>query len=420
MRRFVIVLLCAGLVAGLAFGSGSGEATTPEDDVLQVLWWGGQARHDRTLEVVDMFEQETGITVEPEFLGWGGYWDRLSVMTAADEMPDVMQFVIERFPQYDDAGLLADISGIPEFDMDLVSAGALETGMVDGRLLGVVLGTNAYAMAYNPELFDEAGVEPPTPDWTWDDLVAASEVLYSELGVYGLNAYGADNDLEYWLRSNGYRLFAEDLSGPGWDDDEVIVEFYEQLLSFEENNVIPPYEYTLEYGSNEANSAYARGETAMMFLWSNLANSVQGTLGVDSPLTALPGPGQQSGHFLRPSMFFSIPSSSNNKGRAAEFLNFFLGSVDANRVLAADRGVPVVPEVLTVLGREGTQQNQYVFEYIDWVADNSSPIHAFVPDNEGELVDVFDQITQQVAFGQLTPAEGARQLHEQWSTLMAR
>ncbi len=33
------------------------------------------------------------------------------------------------------------------------------------------------AIVYNKKLFQEAGVAPPTPDWTWDDFRAAAKEL---------------------------------------------------------------------------------------------------------------------------------------------------------------------------------------------------------------------------------------------------
>jgi len=106
---------------------------------------------------------------------------------------------------------------------------------------------------------------------------------------------------------------------------------------------MPPFAYTLEYDSNEDNSAYARGEATMTFVWSNLIGAIRDKLGSDSYMVPPPGPGSREGMFLRPSSFFSVAQTSPHNAAAGRFLTFFLGDLEANRILAAERGVPVVP-----------------------------------------------------------------------------
>ena len=42
------------------------------------------------------------------------------------------------------------------------------------------------ALIYNPALFEEAGVEPPTADWTWEDLEAAATQISENTEANGL------------------------------------------------------------------------------------------------------------------------------------------------------------------------------------------------------------------------------------------
>ena len=67
----------------------------------------------------------------------------------------------------------------------------------NGIYYGVPKDKDTVGLVYNKEMFDAAGVSYPTADWTWDDLVSASEKIYEATGKYGYMAY-ADDQLGYW------------------------------------------------------------------------------------------------------------------------------------------------------------------------------------------------------------------------------
>src|SRR5699024_3068913 len=46
-------------------------------------------------------------------------------------------------------------------------------------------GYNTVCYWYNTETWEQAGAEPPTADWTWDDFLAAAEKLKSA-GVFAV------------------------------------------------------------------------------------------------------------------------------------------------------------------------------------------------------------------------------------------
>ena len=58
---------------------------------LRQLFWGGQARADRTTGVNTLYTGATGNEVESSFLGWGDYWPKLATETAGGNSPDIVQ-----------------------------------------------------------------------------------------------------------------------------------------------------------------------------------------------------------------------------------------------------------------------------------------------------------------------------------------
>jgi len=126
--------------------------------------------------------------------------------------PDV-QVTLNQVPDYDTklqtslaGGTPPDVFYIDSFKLpDLVKAGAVEaTGAsltdvedfypsmrnaftLDDTLYCPAKDFSTLALEFNKDLFDAAGVDYPTADWTWEDLRAAAEKLTNaETGVYGM------------------------------------------------------------------------------------------------------------------------------------------------------------------------------------------------------------------------------------------
>ena len=67
----------------------------------------------------------------------------------------------------------------------------------DGKLEGMPLLENVFVLAYNKDMFDEFGVDYPTADWTWDDVLEAAEKFVSGEGADA--TYGMVN---HWVDPN--------------------------------------------------------------------------------------------------------------------------------------------------------------------------------------------------------------------------
>jgi multiple sugar transport system substrate-binding protein len=62
-----------------------------QSPTLTMTWWGGDTRHNRTIEVIEMYEEATGVDVEYEFSGWGDYWTRTTTQASGGELACLMQ-----------------------------------------------------------------------------------------------------------------------------------------------------------------------------------------------------------------------------------------------------------------------------------------------------------------------------------------
>lgn len=100
----------------------------------------------------------------------------LQTAFASGDYPEVFYTGQSQFGRYVNAGVIANGSANIETPEGFYPAlAAVYT--VGGELYCPPKDFSNLALEYNKDLFDAAGVEYPTNDWTWDDLRAAAEAL---------------------------------------------------------------------------------------------------------------------------------------------------------------------------------------------------------------------------------------------------
>lgn len=167
-----------------------------------------------------------GVTLvyEPGGSETASYQDVLITEIESDTAPDVFWIPGTDVARFAKAGLILNLADYDAMDdefskddfypqiMDLLSVS------LDGEdsLWGVPRDVSAFAIYYNADLFDAAGIDYPTAEWTWDDLYnAAAEItaLGEEYKGIGVNNWWANYG--YFLNAAGARFFTEDLHGCG-------------------------------------------------------------------------------------------------------------------------------------------------------------------------------------------------------------
>ena len=120
-------------------------------------------------------------------------------------------------------------------------------------------------------------------------------------------------------------------------------------------------------------------------------------------------------------MFFSVANSSKNKEEAVKFVNYFMNDIEANKVLLAERGIPIIPGVRSVLKGMVDPVNRQVFDYIELVGKkNASPIDPADPAGAGEVLKAFRTIDQEVLYGTTAPQAAADKFIKQANEILAK
>ncbi|SDR34215.1 carbohydrate ABC transporter substrate-binding protein, CUT1 family [Rhizobiales bacterium GAS191] len=420
-------LLRAGLVGGAGALLSSPWAGSPwvspafaGDNVnLRVYWWGSQDRARRTLAVADLYRQhvkDLGITGEPT---GEDYWPKLATQIVGRNMPDVFQLEPSTIADYSRRGACAPLDAYmgKELTIDAFGKNIVELCRVDGKVWGVGLGLNSFAMVYDADVFAKAGIAPPTEKTTWQDYAELCVALTKAVGREGY--WGAPYGARYfyafdvWLHQRGKGIFGNEGRGVGFtvDDATEWYSYWEDLRK--RGGCVPPDVQALDQNLIESN-ALALGKSATGLVYSNQLIGYQSLSRNKLALATYPQKGRGAwGLYYRPALIWSIGVSSKNKEAAAAFINFFVNDLEAGKILGVERGVPLSPSVREAILPTLNETEQATVKYVSSLADKVVPYPAPAPKGANEFDRaVMRPVTDQLAFGKLSIAEAARRLVE--------
>ncbi|MEX2415997.1 MAG: extracellular solute-binding protein [Paenibacillaceae bacterium] len=392
-----------------------------EPVTLRVAWWGGQPRHDYTLEVIKMYElKNPHVKIEPEYASWDDYWKKLAPQAAANELPDIMQMDLSYLAQYGGKGQLEDLNSYlgNGINVSSISDGAVSGGMLNGELFGFNLGVNALQVHYDPELLKKIGVDSIDPNWTWDDYKelgkkAADAGLYLETGLRPEVFFG------YYLRQKGQHLYAADGTQLGYTDDQLFIDFFNMTTDMVKIGASPTPDVSAQVKGAE-DDPMVKGNAVSIFQWSNQYVGVHQVANRPIEMHPLPGPNGKEGLYLKPSMFFSVSKNSKQKEEAAKFIDFFVNDIEANKLIKGDRGVPVSSVVQEGLKPLLSEENQKVFDYIAWAEKNSSVGDPPDPIGTAEIINLFTTYNEQMKYDKISVADAAKQFREEANAILAK
>ncbi|WP_088102019.1 ABC transporter substrate-binding protein [Halalkalibacter urbisdiaboli] len=429
LRLFLLV--CCALLAGCS-SEGTNNSTQEEHIAgetnqetinLRVAWWGGQERHDRTLEAIELFEEKyPHINIEPEFTGWDGYWEKLNTQAAGNNLPDVINMSDVKLNEFNSRGLLADLTPFIDervINFDKVDEIYQNINSIDGKNLGVVLGTGANGLIMNQDLLDKHGVSLE-PGYTYDDLRTAMQQIKDSEGE---NFYGfdfANAELEIFLiyaRQHGEALFNHDGTGLGFQD-KTLIDFFTFIQNMVKDGIAPSHDITMEYIEG-GQSMVGEGSAALAMAASNQLIGVSQQTEDKLVLNVLPSLEKGvPGNWIRQTMSFSVYEHSKHKEEAAMFIDFITNDIEANEILMADRGVPISSEVREHLATIVDESVKETFDFLDLVVDFSREADPLPPAGESEVRGSFVRIVEQIKYDRITPEEAAHEFRKEAESIL--
>jgi multiple sugar transport system substrate-binding protein len=415
----------ASAAALTAFGSGPGRAQS--DVRLRMFWWGSRERAERTDRTNRLFQEKNpGVTITGETLGWSDYWPRLATQTAGRNAPDVIQMDYRYIYEYARRGALLPLDPFVAKGLDLsdFSEAAIDSGKVDRKIYGVSLGLNSTAMMFDQGLITSLGLKPPTYDMTWAQVgELASEITKAAKrpGFSGLFDGGRyEPALEVWLRQRGKALYTDD-GKLGFDTTD-IGEWYAFWHDLRKRGAIASAEVAaLDMGELDT-SLLTVGKTAMVFAHSNQLVGFQALVKNKLGMTMYPSGGSAAkyGQYLKPSMLLSIYARTRHPEAAVKLVDFYVASKEAGAILGVERGVPASSAVRKAVEPTLDELGNTMASYVAFVTDKVSPLPAPPPQGAGEIQTLLRRVNEQIGFGRLAVADGAKQFIAEANAVLAR
>ncbi|GAB3194406.1 ABC transporter substrate-binding protein [Nesterenkonia suensis] len=411
-RRRRSTALAAGLAAAMlavtACGGGGG-GDSDGDVTLRFAWWGSDARHQNTQEIIDAFEAEhPHITIDGDFSDWDGYWDQLATQTAAADAPDIIQMDELYLREYADRGSLLDLDQVDTSQMDET---VVDNGRAEGGLYGITIGINAFTILANPDLFEEAGVGmPDDATWTWGDYRDIAVELSENLdGAWGAGGFDETGGFQTWVRQQGGHLSdAEGELGFTVDDAESYFEYLVELL---EVGATPSASALAEdQGVGPDQSLTTAGQVAMRAWWSNQSVALSESAGTELELLRFPshtGSAEDARPWYKSSMFLSGSATTDHPEEVQQFIDFFVNSEEAALIDMAERGIPPNDEIRQVVTEELDGAQLAMAEYIDQIEDELGPSEPVPAMGGSAFQQILYRYQDEVLFDRMSPADAA-------------
>ena len=152
----------------------------------------GESNGQTLKNMLDLFaDAYPGISVVDESAGYGDYFAELAARIGSGDAPDVFELDNTNFIGFVRREAIAPLDGLAaSFGADL---GVYQTGLIDrictsrDSVIALPFSYSSVVLIYNMDLFDGAGVEYPTGDWLWEDvLLAAQKNRRARSGYLGL------------------------------------------------------------------------------------------------------------------------------------------------------------------------------------------------------------------------------------------
>lgn len=334
--RLAATVVAVMTLAATAACGGNGSSSSSSEAKTLTYWASNQSPSltddkKNLAPVLKKFQQQTGIKVNLQVIGWPDLYSKILAATTSGKGPDVLNIGNTWA-----ASLEATGAFLPFGDKEFSAIGgkskfveaSLKTGGVPGKPPTSVpyLGL-AYGLYYNKKMFSDAGLQPPK---TWEELVSDAKKLTSpSKGVYGMAMEGGSyTEGVHFAFIFGQQHGADPFNSSGKPDftsqgQIAGVKQYVDLMGAD--HVVNPSSAQYKNGP-EAPGDFAKGKAAMLMSQNNADNTLQadGMKSSEYGVVPIPAPSdavKDTASFVA-GINLSIFNNTKNKAGALKFVKF--------------------------------------------------------------------------------------------------
>ncbi|GAA1362434.1 ABC transporter substrate-binding protein [Streptomyces beijiangensis] len=320
--------------AGCGSGSGSGGGTV----TIRYAWWGADDRAKKINQTIALFEKKyPKIKVKTDFQPYADFWTKFQTQASGGNPPDVFQNAIGFLRKYNDKHVLLDLNAqvkAGNLSMDGFRAGLDAFGEVDGKLLGIPVGSNSMSLVIDKDAYRRAGITPKL-GWTWDDYYAGLKKIHDGQHIAGdTGPMGIMYVYDLVLRQAGKAFFTEkDL---GFTEAD-LTEWWNKGFEGVKSGI---YADPKKVEQIKPKAGLSDGLSAGEFTWDNFSVRYTAEGKGNYGLAPIPSTdGKTTGQYLG-SLMLSGSARTKHPKEVAQFINFMVHEPAVAKIMGYDRGVP--------------------------------------------------------------------------------
>lgn len=386
--------------------------TSAQETTLRYFTFSAAPDHLEDLDtIIAAFQEENpGIAIEVETAPFADYFTLLQAGVASGDAPDVFELNYENFVTYAANGTLLDLSAMVSEDAPFYPR-ALEAFSYDGQQLALPETFSTVLMYYNADLFDAAGIDYPTAEWTWDDATAAAEAI----SALGDDTWGLFSPVQFWefykkAAQNGECEFLNEEGTESLINSPACVETLEWMVSVMNDGLMPTAAQLSGVSDSEL---FLSGKLGMLVtgIWMFGAFE-EADFAWDVQLE--PMINQHAHHFFANGV--GVSSTTSNPEAAAAWVEFLTSSEVAATVrVNSSWELPALdkPEYFeSYLEQTPPENREAVFQALE------SPVTPPVIVRQNEMQDGVNALIQRVVDGELTAQEALDMAKEEIDSLL--
>lgn len=315
--------------------AGSGSSTT---GAWKAMTWEGQAEMKKwNLHIKDFFAKYPEMKPAVDFgIAWEEYWTKLQTSIAGGAPTDMCWMHDTRVSLFASQGLLEPIDDyltkqVPQGWPAEFYPSQVDGFKYEGKQYGFPYDWASAGLYINLDWLEEAGVEVPKADWTYDDLLTAAIKLTQHAGQPGKQwgmSLPTDSNFSYAIvKAFGGDFVSGEPATMHYSDPGTVAAYQYLYDAIWKHQAMPNAAQikSSTAGSGDTSAFFASGKVAMLHSLNDTAFVIEDLIKGKFRWTVAPLPTGSAGRFQGVGgSAFSIPKGSPHPDVTYEFMKYAL------------------------------------------------------------------------------------------------
>ena len=293
-------------------------------------------------QLLETFEtRNPDIKVDLQLTPWSEYWIKMYAAATGGVISDVFWMNMLNAEQYAKNGIIEPLDQYIAQDQvtfEHFSKDFVDAYKYDGQQFAIPRDMDSTAVWYNKKIFDEAGVDYPTNEWTWDDMVDIATELRDNTNddIYPLMMQLEEQQTTYFnfFLQSGVSILSEDSKSSGLDHPEVI-NALRRVQELMEQDILPDGR---RISGLRGQDLFQSNRVGMFYTGSWLANPFSQNEAINQHVGVVEMPAIKQKGGISHAVSYVMSSNSPHKEESWRLIQFLM-SPEAQETLAANKAV---------------------------------------------------------------------------------